>query len=559
MLFRGAQRLGLADELRFHSGVPPRRGTCRPRLLMLRLVWVLAAGASCAALWAGVSGASAASSVDGSGLVPTGTANVGVGGGGEALSGDGGTAVVGVAGDDFNHGAAWVFTRSGSGWVQGAELTPTGASSYGGSQFGSSVAISADGNTILVGGPDDSGGTYRPEQAPAGAAWVFVRSGSGWVQQGLALTAPHDSSGPGAFGTSAALSADGDVALVGGGGGAWIFSRSGSRWSASSTLAASDVSGNGNAFFGASVALSADGSTALVGGPTDGVVERVGGGPPLTQPTGAVWTFTRSGAGWLQSGSKLTPPGLPHGEFGWGVALSGDGGTALVSGDGGAWAFGRGGSVWAQQGPQLVPADQGSGGQVGLAVALSSDGSTALLTGSDTSGSDAWLFAKSGAAWAEQGSRIAAATSGTPAAQLSSNGGTLLMGANVFSDSQSVSVAPPVATSTGQVDQPVSASGAGTVTEVATVTSAGVASAARVDATRTLGVTGSGRVVYGRVSATTRRPGRMTLTLKPSRAGRALLARDGSLRVTLVITFNPVTGPAPREQTRSVIVHARHR
>jgi hypothetical protein len=51
----------------------------------------------------------------------------------------------------------------------------------------------------------------------------------------------------------------------------------------------------------------------------------------------------------------------------------------------------------------------------------------------------------------------------------------------------------------------------------------------------------------------------MTLTLKPSRAGRALLARDGSLRVTLVITFNPVTGPAPREQTRSVIVHARHR
>src|ERR1700694_96711 len=57
---------------------------------------------------------------------------------------------------------------------------------------GSSVALSADGNTALVGGYND--GNF------IGAVWVFTRSGGTWVQQGGKLTG-----NVGFFGTSVAL------------------------------------------------------------------------------------------------------------------------------------------------------------------------------------------------------------------------------------------------------------------------------------------------------------------------------------------------------------------
>ncbi|HTU95472.1 MAG TPA: hypothetical protein VMF14_06490, partial [Solirubrobacteraceae bacterium] len=114
-----------------------------------------------------------------------------------ALSADGNTALVGGDSDNGNNGAAWVFTRSGGTWSQqGAKLTGGGATA--GAGFGSSVALSADGNTALIGG-DFDGATG------AGAAWVFTRSGSTWTQQGAKLTGPGATSGAG-FGTSVALS-----------------------------------------------------------------------------------------------------------------------------------------------------------------------------------------------------------------------------------------------------------------------------------------------------------------------------------------------------------------
>ena len=56
----------------------------------------------------------------------------------------------------------------------GSELVGTGA--VGGRRQGFSVAISGDGNTTIVGGIRDD--------AEAGAAWVFTRTGSAWTQQG---------------------------------------------------------------------------------------------------------------------------------------------------------------------------------------------------------------------------------------------------------------------------------------------------------------------------------------------------------------------------------------
>jgi len=60
---------------------------------------------------------------------------------------------------------------------QGAKLVGTGAS--GNANQGFSAALSADGNTMLVGGYTDN--------ASAGATWVFTRSGGVWTQQGTKL------------------------------------------------------------------------------------------------------------------------------------------------------------------------------------------------------------------------------------------------------------------------------------------------------------------------------------------------------------------------------------
>src|SRR5207253_1513445 len=88
-----------------------------------------------------------------------------------ALSHDGNTALVGGPNDNEGSGAVWVFIRKGSTWTQQAKLAGEGESGSG--EFGTSVALSSNGNTAVIGGPKDSSGI--------GAAWVFVRRGSNWV------------------------------------------------------------------------------------------------------------------------------------------------------------------------------------------------------------------------------------------------------------------------------------------------------------------------------------------------------------------------------------------
>ena len=95
-----------------------------------------------------------------------------------ALSSDGNTAIVGGIGDNANAGAAWVYNRSGGVWTLEAELFGSGAT--GNASQGFSVALSADGNTAIVGGIGDN--------TNAGAAWIFTRSGGVWTQP---VSYPH--------------------------------------------------------------------------------------------------------------------------------------------------------------------------------------------------------------------------------------------------------------------------------------------------------------------------------------------------------------------------------
>src|ERR1017187_7428146 len=128
---------------------------------------------------------------------------------------------------------------------QGSKLTGSGA--VGSPGQGISVAVSADGNTAIVGGDDDDFGV--------GAAWVYVRTNGIWSQQGNKLVGtgglnPLD-------GRSVALSADGNTAIVGGNGFAYVFVRTSGVWS---------QQGPGLGALGTAVAISGDGNTAIIDG-----------------------------------------------------------------------------------------------------------------------------------------------------------------------------------------------------------------------------------------------------------------------------------------------------
>ncbi len=74
-----------------------------------------------------------------------------------ALSTDGNTAIVGGFNDNNRVGAAWVWVRSAGVWTQQAKLVGSGAT--GEPCQGRFVALSADGNTALVGGFSDNRGS----------------------------------------------------------------------------------------------------------------------------------------------------------------------------------------------------------------------------------------------------------------------------------------------------------------------------------------------------------------------------------------------------------------
>jgi hypothetical protein len=311
-------------------------------------------------------------------------------GGSVALSADGNTAIVGGPGDTNDAGAAWVYVRDSNGvWTQqGGKLVGTGA--VGAAAQGISVALSADGNTAIVGGPLDD--------TNAGAAWVYVRDSNGvWTPQGGKLV------GTGAVfsaaqGTSVALSADGNTAVVGGpfDSGTWVFTRdSNGVWTPQGgKLVGTGAVGAANQ--GKSVALSADGNTAVVGGPFD------------DGNIGATWVFTRNGAGvWTQQGNKIVGnDAIGAATQGTSVALSGDGNTAVIGGGfdngfiGAAWVFIRNGAgLWTQQGAKLVGTGGGFGfPQQGFSVALAADGNTAIVGGldDDSGAGAAWVFGRPG-------------------------------------------------------------------------------------------------------------------------------------------------------------------
>lgn len=208
-----------------------------------------------------------------------------------ALSADGNTMVVGAYGEDSNAtgingnqsnngssfaGAAYVFVRSAGTWSQEAYLK---ASNTGSSdQFGISLALSNDGNTLAVaaiheasnalgvGGNQADNSTFN-----AGAVYVFVRGGSVWTQQAYVKRTVATGS---LFGSALDISGDGNTLAVSMSMSAsvYIYTRSGTVWSAQTQI----VEASGGAPFDCGITLSLDGNRLIVGDWSVGTVRVYG-------------------------------------------------------------------------------------------------------------------------------------------------------------------------------------------------------------------------------------------------------------------------------------------
>jgi Divergent InlB B-repeat domain len=337
-----------------------------------------------------------------------------------ALSSDATTALIGAISVNSGAGAAYVFDDASEGALTTSSVptaTLTSSAPVGGDQIGSAVSLSADGLTALVGADGVNSGT--------GAAYVFhVASETSWTgsisSPTRTLTNGSGSDGDG-LGSSAALSSDGTTALItaGGAGAAYVYQASAAdAWASApntaptATLTDSNVSG-----LGAAVALSNNGTTALVGASGAADVFHVS--------TETSWTGSISPAATLTDSNESN--------LGSSVALSSDGATALVGAPSAADVFvsgsgqGSWGSLTAPAATLTGPSGDPSGGY-GYSLALSSDGTTALVGAKGA----AYIFQTS-SSWAASSAVVAtlvgaSGSSAFASVALSSDGTTALIG-----------------------------------------------------------------------------------------------------------------------------------
>ena len=289
-----------------------------------------------------------------------------------ALSADGATlavaayqeasAAMGVDGDQTSNakaaaGAVYIFARTGDTWAQQAYLKASNPDAM--DQFGRSLSLSADGNTLAVGADGEAsivtgvGGIQTGNTAAAaGAVYVFARTATTWAQ-----TTYIKASNTGAadhFGYAVALSGDGATLAVGApledgstpgingastetassAGAAYIFALGPTTWSQAAYVKASNPTAADR--FGNALALSFDGATLAVAAPfEDSASKGVNGNQTneLATDAGAVYIFTHATT-WSQQAYLKAANTEANDRFGISLALAADGNTLAVGADG---------------------------------------------------------------------------------------------------------------------------------------------------------------------------------------------------------------------------------
>jgi FG-GAP repeat len=244
-----------------------------------------------------------------------------------SISSDGSVVVVGApdtqVGANAEQGVAYVFQRPPGGWsgALGPAATLKNSGGSNGDQFGSSVAISPDGTTAVMGVPQEgSGGTGN------GQVDVYAR-GSSWASSSTPSAVLSDSSLSGAeFGSAVGIGGTTIAATAPNANGTTgqtdVFVRPGASWQSASTPAA-ELEPDGSTSddnFGHDLAISSSGNLIAVGAPN------------RSQSQGAVYVYQLSAPTWQghvsQSATLLGPTGTAGGSGG-SLAISG---TTVLAG-----------------------------------------------------------------------------------------------------------------------------------------------------------------------------------------------------------------------------------
>ena len=285
-------------------------------------------------------------------------------------------------------GSAYIFELQSGVWTEVAKITASDKQSA--DYFGYSVSISGDGETVIVGAylEDPSG------LSSAGSAYIFELQSGAWTQ--VAKISASDKGLGDNFGSSVSISGDGTTAIVGAiikdiaphtnAGAAYIFEK-GSGWANGisnqvARLTASDFQAAD--YFGSSVSISDDGTTAIVGAyfeDADGVWD-----------AGSAYIFELQSGVWTQVVKITSSDKERFDRFGYSVSISGDGTTAIVgayaadvqtlSASGAAYVFAKG-SGWANgssnQVSKITASDKNEDYYFGHSVSISGDGATAIV------------------------------------------------------------------------------------------------------------------------------------------------------------------------------------
>lgn len=309
-----------------------------------------------------------------------------------AVSADGNTVVIGAPYVDTpaaNGGAAYVFSWNGSAYVQVQKVQPS--SLFDNAYFGRSVSVSGDGSRIAVGAVyvNLSGGS------PWGAVYIFRRNGSTYELLGSALNAltPQNYD----FFCKVALSSDGSTLAVGAmgydgyKGAVFVFQWDGSNYSNCQRLGT--VNQTNGEELGKCISISADGSTV------------VAGASAYNSNRGAVYVFRRNGSSYAQVNKLTASDGINGDGFGISVAVSGDGGRVAAGAynddetygeQGSAYLYRWNGSEYVQSEKLLATDVAAVNYRYGSGIALSADDSTLVVGayGYSSSRGTVWLYAE---------------------------------------------------------------------------------------------------------------------------------------------------------------------
>jgi hypothetical protein len=335
------------------------------------------------------------------------------------LSSDGRTVLVGGYEDNSYNGAAWILTQQTNGTFAQTQAKFTSGVVNG--DFGTSVSLSGDGNTALIGADGDNG--YL------GAVYVYARAGFGslYTPFGSKLT-PNDSSRVPNFGVSVALSADGLTAVIGGSsdgsfvGATWVFTIQYASWTQfGSKLVGTGYVGTSEIYQGSSVSISANGSTIISGAYGD------------NNFAGCAFVFALESGAYVQQARLV---GASAGSrMGWSVSLDAAGVTAFVgapySNSGSTWVFVYIAGNWTQIGSPLV--DSGAVHE-GSAVQTNSAGTMVVIgeEGDDSYVGGASIWALSAGTWVQISELVGTGYTGQSyqgsSVVMSSNGSVVAVG-----------------------------------------------------------------------------------------------------------------------------------